>query len=66
MTTVRCVSDLTHHQGGEKNDEFFCLSVMLFLSVTLCLSVALLNVGVFSPDFAMKALENRNDFDVIG
>jgi len=37
-----------------KNVEFFCLSVML------------LNVRVCAPDFAMKALEYRNDFDAVG
>ena len=42
-----------------KNVEFFvCLSV--------CLSVTLLNVRVCAPDFAMKALECRNDFDAVG
>ena len=42
-----------------KNVEFFvCLSV--------CLSVTLLNVRVCAPDFAMKALEYRNDFDADG
>jgi len=51
--------------GGEKR-WVFCLSIMLFLSITLCLSVTLLNVRVCSPDFAMKALENRNDFDAVG
>ena len=35
-----------------------------FLSV--CLSVTLLNVRVCAPDFAMKALECRNDFDAVG
>ena len=40
--------------GAEKNVEFFCMSVTL------------LNVRVSSPDFAMKALENRNDFDAVG
>jgi len=44
--------------GAAKNVEFFCLSV--------CLSVTLLNVRVCVPDFAMKALEYRNDFDAIG
>ena len=40
--------------GVAKNVEFFvCLSV--------CLSVTLLNVRVCAPDFAMKALEYRND-----
>ena len=40
--------------GVAKNVEFFCLSV--------CLSVMLLKVRVCAPDFAMKALEYRNDF----
>jgi len=35
-----------------------------FLSV--CLSVTLLHVRVCAPDFAMKALEYRNDFDTVG
>jgi len=35
-----------------------------FLSV--CLSVTLLNVRDCAPDFAMKELEYRNDFDVVG
>ena len=41
--------------GVAKNVEFFCLSV--------CLFVTLLNVRDCAPDFAMKALEHRNDFD---
>jgi len=42
-----------------KNVEFFvCLFVCLFLT--------LLNVRDCAPDFAMKALEYRNDFDAIG
>ena len=45
-----------------KNVEFFCQSVCLFV----CLSVTLLNVRVCAPDFAMKALEYRNDFDAVG
>ena len=44
--------------GVAKNVEFFCLSV--------CLSVTLLSVRVCAPDFAMKALEYRNDFDAVG
>jgi len=48
-----------------KSVEFFCLSVMLFLSVTLLLSITLLNVRVCAPDFTMKALEYRNDFDAV-
>jgi len=41
--------------GAAKNAEFF-----------VCLSVTLLNVKSLCPDFAMKALEYRNDFDVFG
>jgi len=39
-----------------------------FLSVCLfvCLFVTLLNVRDCVPDFAMKALEHRNDFDTVG
>jgi len=44
--------------GAAKNVEFFCLFV--------CLSVTLLNVRVCAPDFTMKALEYRNDFDAVG
>jgi len=44
--------------GVAKNVEFLCLFV--------CLSVTLLNVRDFAPDFAMKALEDRNDFDTVG
>ena len=44
------------------------LKTLSFLSVYLfvCLSVTLLNVRVCAPDFAMKALEYRNDFDAVG
>ena len=51
--------------GAAKNVEFFyfvCLSVCL----SVCLFVTLLNVRDCSPDFAMKALEYRNDFDTVG
>ena len=43
--------------GAAKNVEF-CMSV--------CVSVTLLNVRVCAPNFAMKALEYRNDFDAVG
>ena len=43
--------------GAAKNVEFF---------LSVCLSVTLLNVRVCAPDFAMKALEYRNDFDAVG
>ena len=48
--------------GAAKNVEFFCLSVCLFV----CLFLTLLNVRDCAPDFAMKALEYRNDFDTVG
>jgi len=41
--------------GAAKNVEFF-----------VCLFVTLLNVRVCAPDFAMRALEYRNDFDTVG
>ena len=34
--------------------------------LSVCLFVTLLNVRVYAPDFAMKALEYRNDFDAVG
>ena len=40
--------------GVAKSVEFF-----------VCLSVTLLNVRVCAPDFAMNALEYRNDFDAV-
>ena len=45
--------------GAAKNVEFF---VCLFV----CLFVTLLNVRDCAPDFAMKALAYRNDFDAVG
>ena len=44
--------------GAAKNIEFFCLSV--------CLFVTLFNVRDCAPDFAMKSLAYRNDFDAVG
>jgi len=46
--------------GWPKTLSFLC--VCLFV----CLSVTLLNVRHCAPDFAMKALEYRNDFDAVG
>ena len=43
--------------GAAKNVEFF---------LSVCLSVMLLNVRDCSLDFAMKALEYRNNFDAVG
>jgi len=47
--------------GAAKNVEFF-----LFVCLSLCLFVTLLNVRDCAPDFAMKALECRSDFDTVG
>ena len=44
-----------HPPPGAAKNEFFYLFV--------CPFVTLLNVRVCAPDFAMKALEYRNDFD---
>ena len=48
--------------GVAKNVEFFCLSVCLFV----CLSVTLLNVRDRAPDFTMNAFEYRQVFDAVG
>ena len=48
--------------GVAKNVEIFCLSVCL----SVRLSVTLLNVRDCVSDFAMKALEYRNNFDNVG
>ena len=52
--------------GAAKDVEFFCLFVCLSVCLFVCLSVTLLNVRVCAPDFAMKALECRSDFDAVG
>ena len=36
------------------------------LSFLFCLTGTVLNVRDCAPDFAMKALEYRNDFDAVG
>ena len=41
--------------GAAKNVEF----------LSVCLSITLLNVRNCAPDFAMKALEYRNNFDTL-
>ena len=46
--------------AAAKNVEVFCLSVCV------CLLVTLLNVRASAPDFNVKALEYRNDFDTVG
>jgi len=35
-------------------------------TLSVCLSVTLLNDRVCAPDFVMKALEYRNDIDAVG
>ena len=40
--------------------------VEFFVCLSLCLFVTLLNVRDCAPDFAMKALEYRNNFDAVG
>ena len=37
-----------------------------FVCLFVCLFVTLLNVRDCAPDFAMKSLEYRNDFDTVG
>ena len=41
------------------------LSVFVCL-LSVCLFLTLLNVRDCAPDFAVKALEYRNDFDAVG
>jgi len=41
-------------------------TLSFFVCLFVCLFVTLLNVRVCAPDFAMKALEYRNDFDAVG
>ena len=53
--------------GVAKNVEFFvCLSVCLFITLLNVNLVTLLNVKDCAPDFAMKALQNRNSVDAVG
>jgi len=41
-------------------------TLSFFVCLSVCLFVTLLNVRDCAPDFAMKALEDRNDFDTVG
>ena len=45
-------------EAAKNIESFVCLSV--------CLFVTLLNVRLWAPDFATKALQYRNDFDAVG
>ena len=38
-------------------------TLSFFVCLSVCLSVTLLNVRDCAPDFAMKALEYKNDFE---
>jgi len=51
-------SNFTSRRGGEK--QVFLSIIRAFLSLTL------LNARVCALDFAVKALEYRNDFDAVG
>jgi len=48
--------------GQPKTLSFVCL----FVCLSVCLFVTLLNVRDCAPDFAVKALEYRNDFYTVG
>ena len=39
---------------------------LMFVCLFVCLFVTFLNVRDCAPDFAMNALEYRNDFDAVG
>jgi len=41
-------------------------TLSFFVCLSVCLSATLLNVRDYAPNFAMKALEYRNDFDTVG
>ena len=49
--------------GGEKRWVFFVCPSRFFCHAC---DVTLLNVRVCAPDFTMKMLEYRNDFDAVG
>jgi len=60
---------LYHHAkfGGARTSPAAGVAKTLsFFSVCLFVRHALVNVRDCAPDFAMKALEYRNDFDAIG
>ena len=54
-----CGARISPAAAAAKNVEFF---VCLFV----CLFVTLLNVRDYAPDFAMKSLKHRNNFDAVG
>jgi len=42
------------------------LTVSILVCLSVCLSVTLLNITDCAPDFAMKALEYKTNFDAVG
>jgi len=60
--TMPCLVSLGFHPPPGRPKTLRFLSACL----TVCLSVTLLNVRDCAPDFAMKVLEYRNDFDAVG
>ena len=50
--------DFTRRRAAKNVEFIVCLSVYLF--------VTLLNVRDCAPDFAMKAVKYKNDFDAVG
>jgi len=64
--TMQSLVAIGFHPLPEQRKTLSFLSVRhALLSVTLFLSVTLLNVRVCSSDFTMKTLEYRNDFDAV-
>ena len=52
--------------GGARISPATGVAINVEFFVCVCLFVTLLNVRDCAPDFAMKALEYRNDFDAVG
>ena len=57
-----------HHDkfGGARIPSAAGVAKTLIFCLSDCLFVTLLNVRDCAPDFAMKSLEYRNDFDTVG
>jgi len=52
--------------GGTRNSPATGVAKNVEFCLYVCLFVTLLNVRDGASDFAMKALEYRNDFDAVG
>jgi len=68
--SLRCknvLEVLCHHAeyGGARNSPASGWPKTLSFCLFVCLFVTLLKVKVCAPDFAMYALEYRNDFDAV-